>query len=109
MQGHETPADGKAKARCIAVGAEAGFKDSLDEIRGNAAAGVGDLDNRAAALRMRGSPHGDFDSSPCRRVADGVADQVEDNLAEQVFIALNFQVAVPALTSCALTIGALKG
>jgi hypothetical protein len=88
---HEPFADRQTQTWRVAVRTETRIEKVLDQIRRNPAAGVGDLDQRTHDSLSRDSARRDVDPSADGSVANRIANKVEDNLAQPVFVACDRQ------------------
>lgn len=97
MQIHEALANREAQARRVTACAESRFKDPLKILRLDPATGVGHFYQDPRYSLARFSPRRDFDLSAGSCVTDCVANQVQDDLTEEVFIPQNFEAVVSAI------------
>ncbi len=84
---HEALANSQAKTRCVADHAESDIENVLDQMSGDSATGVGNVNQRANDSLMRYAAQRDIDLSASRRVADCIADEIKNDLAQHILIA----------------------
>lgn len=90
MLRHQPLAHGQTETGSIAIRTEASFEKLIDQLRRYPAAGVRHLHQRTAA----DASHGYGDRAASRRVANGIADEVKNDLAQAVFVAADAQIVV---------------
>ena len=88
---HQALADGQTQTRRFTAAAESGFKEADQVLFRDPAAGVANFNHGKASAIAKCHAHCHIDFAARRRVANGVADQVEDDLTNSVFVALDGQ------------------